>query len=317
MAELPYLRMAPYTPPFYYTSVDYFGPYHVRIGRNKTVKHYGVIFTCLNTRAVHLDIAVDCSTMEFRQVLRRFMAIRGQPAVIVSDNGTQFVGAEKELRAMIVGWSKDILQDFCAERGTDWKFVTPSAPHQNGCAESLVKSCKIALRKAVGNQVLTPFKLLTCMTDVANLVNQHPIGRIPNDPDDGRYLSPNDILLGRASNTTPQGPFRRTQNPRHRVEFVQKIVDSFWKCWIRDVFPLLVPRRKWNVEQRNVSVDDVVMIADHNVVRGKWTIGRVINVYPGVDGKIRNVKVKTGDSELCRPVSKIVVIYPVEGYQDD
>ena len=59
------------------------------------------------------------------------------------------------------------------------------------------------------------------------------------------------------------------------------------------------------------------MIADHNVVLGKWTIGRVINVYPGVDGKIRNVKVKTGDSELCRPVSKSVVIYPVEGYQDD
>ena len=140
MAELPYLRMAPFTPPFYYTSVDYFGPYHVRIGRNKTVKHYGVIFTCLNTRAVHLDLAVDCSTMEFLQVLRRFMAIRGQPAVIVSDNGTQFVGAEKELRAMIEGWSKDELRDFCAERGTQWKFVTPSAPHQNGCVESLVNS---------------------------------------------------------------------------------------------------------------------------------------------------------------------------------
>ena len=105
---------------------------------------------------------------------------------------------KKELRAMIEGWSKDELRDFCAERGTQWKFVTPSAQHQNGCAEYLVQSCKIALRKAVGDQVLTPFELLTCLTDVANLVNQRPIGRVPNDPDDGRYLSPNDILLGRA-----------------------------------------------------------------------------------------------------------------------
>ena len=80
--------------------------------------------------------------------------------------------------------------------------------------------------------------------EVANLVNQRPIGRIPNDPDDGKYICPNDILLGRASSEVPQGPFKETQNPRHRVEFLQKIVDSFWKRWNRDVFPSLVPRKQ-------------------------------------------------------------------------
>ena len=94
MANLPALRLTPYTPPFYITACDYFGPYKVKISRNRTAKHYGVLFTCLNTRAVHLEMAVDCSTMEFLQVLRRFFAIRGQPAVIMSDNGSQFVGAE-------------------------------------------------------------------------------------------------------------------------------------------------------------------------------------------------------------------------------
>ena len=79
MADLPPSRVAPLTPPFYFTSCDYFGPYSVRIGRNKTTKHYGVIFTCLNTRAVHLDLAVDCSTMEFIQVLRRFFALEEYP----------------------------------------------------------------------------------------------------------------------------------------------------------------------------------------------------------------------------------------------
>ena len=60
------------------------------------MKHYGVIFTCLNTRAVHLELAMDLSTMEFMQVLRRFFSIRGHPALMMSDNGTQMVGAERE-----------------------------------------------------------------------------------------------------------------------------------------------------------------------------------------------------------------------------
>ncbi len=86
MADLPQLRLVPYTPPFHHTACDYFGPFIVKIGHNKTTKHYGVVFTCLNTRAVHLELAVDCSTMEFLQVLRRFFSIRGQPAVMMSDN---------------------------------------------------------------------------------------------------------------------------------------------------------------------------------------------------------------------------------------
>ena len=85
------------------------------------------------------------------------------------------------------------------------------------------------------------------------------------------------MLLGRSSPF--QGPFRETKNPRKRVEFVQKIVDSFWKRWTRDVFPLLVPRKKWNSEKRNVRVNDVVIMQDGTVVRGKWRVGRVIEVF--------------------------------------
>ena len=150
----------------------------------------------------------------------------------------------------------------------------------------------------------------------ANTINQCPIGRVPNDPDDGSYLCPNYMLLGRASSTLLQGPFRETNNPRHRAEFVQKIVDSFWRRWTRDVFPSMVPRKKWNVERRNVRVDNVVIVQDPNAVRGKWTIGRVSNVYPGRDGRVRNVKLKTATAEYQRPTTKIVVIYLAEGYED-
>ena len=104
----------------------------------------------------------------------------------------------------------------------------------------------MALKKAFGEEILTPFELYTCLLEVANLVNERPIGRIPNDPVDGSYVGPNDMLLGRATSHVPQSPFKETNNPRQRVEFVQKAVDSFWKHWTRDVFPSLIPRKKWN-----------------------------------------------------------------------
>ena len=314
MADLPSLRLAPFTPPFHYTACDYFGPVKVKVGRNKIAKHYGVIFTCLNTRAVHLEMAADCSTMEFIQVLRRFFSVRGYPAVMMSDNGSQMIGAARELREMVKGFEKDHLREFCAEKGIEWKFTTPASPHQNGCTEALVKTCKTALKRAIGEQVLAPLELYTCLLEIANLVNQRPIGRIPNDPDDGAYVCPNDMLLGRATSQVPQGPFKDTRNPRHRVEFVQRIVDSFWKRWNRDVFPTLVPRRKWRVERRNVRVGDVVTVADENAVRGKWTMGKITEVFPGADGKVRNVRVKTTKGVYSRPVTKIAVIYPAEGY---
>ena len=184
---------------------------------------------------------------------------------------------------MIEGWQKEKLKEFAAEKGIKWQFITPTAPQQNGCAEAMVKSCKRAIKKAIGDNKLTPFELYTCFLEIANLINQRPIGRVSTDPNEGTYLCPNDILLGRASSDIPQGPFRETRDPRKLVEFVQRIVDDFWKRWQRDVFPALVPRRKWNADRRNVRVNDVVVVENPNVVRGNWRIGKVMEVFPGKD----------------------------------
>ena len=144
MAELPLVRLPLQTPPFHYTACDYFGPFTFKVGRNKKAKHYGVIFTCLNTTAVDLEMAVDCTTMELMQVMRRFFAVRGCPAVLLSDNGSQMVGTARELHQMRQGHDPNLLRDFCAKTGTQWIFTTPAAPHQNGYAEALVKCCKRA-----------------------------------------------------------------------------------------------------------------------------------------------------------------------------
>lgn len=228
---------------------------------------------------------------------------------MVSDSGSQLVGADQELKEMIKGLDTNKLREFSAEKGMEWQFTTLAALHQNECAEALVKSCKLAPKKAIGEQVLTPFQLHTCLVEVANLVNQHPIDPIPNDLDNGSYmyLCPNDILPERRLYHVPQGTFRQTKNPRYRMEFVQKIFDSVWNRWTRDVFPSLLPRKTWNAEKRNVRVDDFVIVQTPGAVRGNRNIGRIVNVYLGEMEKLE-MTVKTCTGEYERPTTKIAVI---------
>ena len=133
--------------------------------------------------------------------------------------------------------AKGKVERICSRKGIKWQFITPTAPHQNGCAEAMVKSCKRAIKKTTRDNKLTPFELYTCFLEIANLINQRPIGRVSTDPNEETYVCLNDILLGRTSSEIPQGPFRKTRDPRKRVEFVQRIVDDFWKHWQRERLP--------------------------------------------------------------------------------
>ena len=126
---------------------------------------------------------------------------------MISDNGSQMLGGNQELRLLIEDLAKTKLKEFCADRGMKWQFTTPLAPHHNGCSKAMVKAMKSTLKKVIQDATLTPFELYTCLLEVANLVNERPIGRIPNNPNHGAYLCPNDILWGRATNRVPQGPF--------------------------------------------------------------------------------------------------------------
>ena len=83
------------------------------------------------------------------------------------------------------------------------------------------------------------------------------------------------------------------------------------------MYPPLVLRKKWHMERRNVQVNDVVTYTDDNAVRGKWMLGRIVEVYPSQDGRIRNVKVKTSVGQHIGAVTKFAVIYPAEGYNEE
>ena len=150
MGCIPADRLKP-APAWSYTSIDIFGPFQIKGETNKRSrsKCYGIIFNCMLTRAVHLDLAVDYSTDAFLLVLRRFMTIRGHPIKLRSDHGSQLVAASKELKQILDGHNTERLIQLSSEYSFEWEFSSPDAPWQNGCAEALIKSVKKSISVSI------------------------------------------------------------------------------------------------------------------------------------------------------------------------
>ena len=107
----------------------------------------------------------------------------------------------------------------------------------NGVTESLVKTVKIAMNTCIGEQILSFCELQTVVYECAQIVNQRPIGKNLCNPEDGSYICPNDLLLGRASPKTPQGPFEIHVSNKQRLEFIQELVLAFWEKMDQGLFP--------------------------------------------------------------------------------
>ena len=324
MAPLPVERLKP-APVWHNTGLDLFGPFYIKGEVNKRTlgKGYAVIFTCLLTRAVFIDIATDYSTDAFLLVFRRFVSLRGYPAKFFSDPGSQLISASKELVTMFnkFDWSK--IKDVTACNGLEWKFSPAEAPWYNGCCEALIRSVKKSIYHAIGEQKLTFGEMQTVLYESANIVNERPIGATPTTIDDGIYLCPNDMLLGRSSNKVPVGDFEFTTSSKRRIYFVQQVIDAVWKKWTCNYFSSLLERPKWHHERRNMRIGDVVIIQDKLLRRSQWKLGLITEVFCGSDKKVRHVKVKyvnpsTGSPiEVERPVQRLVIILAVEEYSSD
>ena len=287
MGRLPEARLKQ-APPFTYTMLDLFGPYAVRgeVQKRTTGKAYGLIFTDLASRAVHIEAVYGYDTASFLLALSRFASIRGWPQFMYSDPGSQLIGAEKELNEAWKNMSHDELHKNGTKNGTKngmtWVFGPADSPWHQGAVESLVKAAKRAIMFAVGKRCQSVPEFLTVCSEAANLLNERPIGTIPSADSDLNVLTPKSLLLGRATSKNPAlwQPYFRGQNPKTRYQLVQLAVDDFWEKWIQLYAPTLVIQRKWNLSTRNLSPGDVVIVADKNVLRGEYRLGIVKEVFP-------------------------------------
>ena len=318
MADLPEDRLTP-APPFTYVGVDYFGPYVTKEGR-KERKRYGALFTCLVSRAVHIEVAHTLDTDSFLHALRRFIARRGQVREIRSDNGTNFVGARRELREAINEMDQKEITEKLRQQNIDWKFNPPAASHMGGVWERQIRTTRRILDTLLrehGSR-LDDESLQTLMCEVESIINSRPLTVISSDVKDPYPLSPNQILTMKTSIVLPPpGKFQRNDvYMRRRWRRVQYLCNLFWSRWKREYLPTLQERAKWNKVKRNLKVDDVVLVRDENAPRNVWPMGVVTRVEPDSKGLVRSVVLRTHTTELHRPVNKLILMLTAEERMD-
>jgi hypothetical protein len=315
MADLPKDRLQGDHAPFTNVGIDYFGPFYVKRGRS-TEKRYGVIFSCLESRAVHLEIAYSLDTSSFLNVLRRFISRRGQPQLIRSDNGTNLVGGNSELKRSIEEWNQIQIKNTLQQKNTEWIFHPPAASNFGGVWEREIRTARKILNSLLLEQriKLSDDNLATLMCEVEAIMNQRPLTTVSDDPLDPQPLTPNDLLMTKSQikTTFPPGLFSPSDTyTKKRWRQVQYLTDVFWKRWRQEYISQLQQRQKWIRPSRNFVVNDIVLISQQNLPRNQWPLGRVTSVTEK-DGKVRVARIKTIDSEIERPINKLVLIVPNE-----
>ncbi|XP_065094088.1 uncharacterized protein LOC135714635 [Ochlerotatus camptorhynchus] len=307
MGPLPSVRLEPFVRPFTYVGVDIFGPYLIRIGRS-AVKRWVCLFTCLTVRAIHLEVVASLSTDSCKKVIRRFIARRGSPQEIYSDNGTNFVGANRDLVDEVKKINIELSSTF-TNTETQWRFNPPSAPHMGGCWERMVRAVKSALGSIPAVRKLDEESLATVLAEAESMVNSRPLTYIPLETADHESLTPNHFLM-LSSNGVREPEKTPTDDGmalRNSWNMVQHTLDNFWRRWIVEYLPTITRRTKWFRDVRPIKEGELVFVADENV-RNRWMRGRVVQVIPGKDGVVRRAEVLTSRGILKRPAAKLAVL---------
>jgi len=308
MASLPAYRLEVGLPVFSNTGVDYFGPLEIKQGR-KRLKRWGCLFTCLNTRAVHLEIAESLETDSFPNCLMRFTSRRGTPKLIVSDCGTNFKGASKEIKENLKHFNQSQLNVYSLKKGFQWQFNPPSSPHMGGIWERMVRTVKSSLYTVMNKVVLTEFQLQTLIIEVENIVNSRPLTYVSEDVNDLHAITPNHFLRG---NSIYRHEIFSAENISHRKRWrqVQMLSDHYWRRWVKEYLPTLLTRKKWHDRKNmNLPIGSLVLVNDGIHDKYSWPLARITKCMPGKDGISRVYEIKTKSGMYVRPAAKI---YPLE-----
>ena len=313
MAPLPESRFQVGKPAFTYTAVDYFGPLEVRVKRS-TVKRWGCLMTCLTTRAVHLEVAHSLETDSFLMAFQRFSSSYPTVKELLSDNGTNFVGADHDLRLEFnQAISFEDLATGLRKSGVDfrWKFNPPASSHQGGVFErmiGLVRSCLRQTMRDISYRTPSDEGLLTMLKGIEGILNLRPL--LPAGLDPGSYdvLTPAQIIRP-GTPAAPQALRKYTNSDALKQGYrsSQWHVDEFWRRFSTQYIPLLQKQAKWEQPHRNFQQGDLVLMQVKNAPRHRWKMAIISKVHPNpVDGLVRCVTLRqSSGSELKRDVRHI------------
>ncbi|XP_011858073.1 PREDICTED: uncharacterized protein LOC105555658, partial [Vollenhovia emeryi] len=300
MGDLPKQRVTGLGRPFRSTGVDYAGPLQLRESRRRGRIHiskgYIAIFTCLSTKAVHIELVSDLTTEAYLAALNRFTARRGICSKIFSDNGTNFVGAARELKEVYTFLERKSseIEDNLARRRIKWSFIPPHAPHFGGIWEAAVKVAKRRLYTVTKGRVLTFEECSTLLSQIEAIMNSRPLMPLSSDPNDLSALTPAHFLIGDSLIQPAQHDFTEiSENRLTHWQNRQRLLQQFWIRFHKEYLNELQPRTKWTASGDNIELNTVVLIKEDHTPPLQWALGRITALHPGQDGVVRVVTVKT------------------------
>ncbi|XP_070139971.1 uncharacterized protein [Drosophila kikkawai] len=276
--------------PFTFTGVDYAGPFDIKnyTGRACLItKGYVLVFVCFCTKAIHLEPTSDLTTEKFLAAFARFVSRRGCPRQVQSDNGKTFVGAATLLSRDFLQAVKEAVTGAYSHQQLLWQFIPPGAPHMGGLWEAGVKR---------------PSKIEACL-------NSRPLAPMSEDPADLLALTPGHFLVG--------GPLLAVVEPEikgdataiiNRWQHLKALNQQFRLRWKEEYLKELHKRNKWRAPARNLPVGDMVVVKEDNLPSNEWRLGRIDAVFPGADGHVRVVDIRTARGLIKRPIAKLVLL---------
>ena len=286
MSDLPLSRTSAHKKPFADCGIDYFGPLMFKEGRSLK-KAWGLLFTCMASRAIHVEMVVSLSLDEFLLAFTRFMDLRGPVSNLYSDNGSTFQAASKKLPELV---ESPAFLNSLRQKGINWHFIPPYAPQQGGAWESLIKQFKIVLSSVLESSRHKPtfVELLTYTGSAVRIVNERPLVPLSDDPRDFAAITPASLLTPFFDPYSTVGQPHDRDMLRRDYRFNVGLSQAFWEKWIFSYLPLLNVRKKWQKLSENLKPGQLVVLgAPIDIAkRGSYQLGRVLEVIP----QLRNGK---------------------------
>lgn len=233
--------------------------------------------------------------------------------MIMSDNGTNFIGANSELNQLYKLFQKEStkqdLNEYCLPLEIKWKFIPARSPEFGGVWEAGVKSAKRHIKRVVGESKYTHDQWNTLIAQIEAILNSRPLVPMSADPSDLKVISPGHLLIGRELTTIPEPSLEGLKmSTLSRYQVMQKMRDDFWKRWSSDYLQELQRRPKHNRLHKELKVGDLVVLREDNLPPLQWRLARVVQTHPGSDGVTRVVTVRTSSGTFKRTTAKLALL---------
>jgi hypothetical protein len=298
MGDIPSIRLGYFKVPFRYAMADIAGPVLVRLTRNVRAKRYIFVYTCLTTRAIHLELIEGLDSNSTLLALQSAISMRGAPERIVTDNGTNFVGADRRMKEETERWNRILEAKGKILQPIEWDFGPARASHMQGAVESLIKLVKSAMKKVLHmlktrTEILNDFALRAILIEVAGLLNNRPLTLAPMDDLNNEFLTPNCFLMLRSNFQEIPYSDDKMQNITEHWEDVKQFTKILWQNWLMSYLPTLLEREKWNESVELLEEGDIVVTVD-TTVSDSWRLGKILKIKPGSKDQVRQVEILLG-----------------------